>query len=73
VAAKLRERNMVTSMGEYLDDKELVSFKELLIANSIQVDALAQLLIEKGLLTEKEFLAKLKLVQAEYQSRKAKG
>jgi hypothetical protein len=35
-------------MVEKLDDKELVNFKEMLIANSIQVDALAQLLIEKG-------------------------
>ena len=33
-------------MPQKLDDKELVSFKELLLANSIQVDALAQLLIE---------------------------
>ena len=31
-----------------LDQKELVHFKELLMANSIQVDALSQLLIEKG-------------------------
>ena len=49
-------------MARKLDDKELVSFKELLIANSIQVDALAQLLIEKGLITEQEFLAKLNKV-----------
>jgi hypothetical protein len=28
------------------DEKELVSFKEMLMANSIQVDAMAQLLIE---------------------------
>jgi len=33
-------------MAQKLDDSELVSFKELLMANSIQVDALAQLLIE---------------------------
>jgi hypothetical protein len=30
-------------MAEKLDDKELVSFEELLRANSIQVDALSQL------------------------------
>ena len=35
-------------MAQKLDDSELVSFKELLMANSIQVDALAQLLIEEG-------------------------
>jgi hypothetical protein len=33
-------------MAKSLPKKYLVSFKELLIANSIQVDALAQLLIE---------------------------
>jgi hypothetical protein len=60
-------------MARKLDEKELVTFKELLIAHSIQVDAVAQLLIEKGLITEQEFLAKLKRVQAEYRSGKAKG
>lgn len=39
-------------MAEQLDQKELVSFKELLIANSIQMDAIVQLLIEKGIITE---------------------
>jgi hypothetical protein len=36
-------------MAEKLDPSELVSFKEPLIANSIQVDALAQLLIDEGI------------------------
>ena len=58
-------------MGEILDKKELVSFKEMLIANSIQVDALAQLLIEKGIFSEQEFFTKLKMVQMEYESKKA--
>ncbi len=30
-------------MAEQLDEKELVTFKEMLMANSIQVDAVAQL------------------------------
>ena len=58
-------------MAEKLNDKELVSFKEMLIANSIQVDALAQLLIEKGIITEQEFFTKLKMVQMEYENKKA--
>ena len=58
-------------MAEKLDDRELVSFKEMLIANSIQVDALSQLLIEKGIITEQEFFTKLKTVQMEYESKKA--
>jgi hypothetical protein len=56
-------------MAQILDNRELVSFKELLIANSIQTDALAQLLIEKGFITQDEFFTKLKQVQAEYQSK----
>jgi hypothetical protein len=56
-------------MGKKLDPKDLVSFRELLVANSIQVDALTQLLIEEGLITEQKFFAKLKKVQAEYQRR----
>ncbi len=58
-------------MAEKLNDKELVSFKEMLIANSIQVDALAQLLIEKKVFSEQEFFTKLKTVQMEYESKKA--
>ena len=58
-------------MAGKLDEKELVSFKEMLIANSIQVDALAQLLIEKGIFSEQEFFTKLKMVQMEYKRKKA--
>jgi hypothetical protein len=58
-------------MAQKLDQTEMVNFGELLIANSIQVDALCQLLIKKGLITEQEFFAKLKQVQAEYESKKA--
>ena len=54
-------------MGQKLEDRDLVTFKELLMANSIQVDALAQLLIEEGLINEEKFVAKLKQVQAQYQ------
>ncbi len=56
-------------MAQKLDDSELVSFKELLMANSIQTDALAQLFIEKGITIQDEFFTKLKLVQAEYNKR----
>ncbi len=59
-------------MAEKLDEKELVTFKEMLMDNSIQVDAVAQLLIEKGIITEEEFHAKLSQVVHEY-SEKQKG
>jgi len=54
-------------MAQQLDPNEIVTFKEMLMANSVMVDALAQLLIEKGVIGEKEFVRKLKKVQAEYQ------
>lgn len=57
-------------MGEKLEDKELISFKEMMMANSIQVDAICQLLIEKGFFTEQEFFIKLKQVQADYQKKR---
>jgi hypothetical protein len=52
-------------MAEQLDPDELVSFRELLIATSIQIDAIAMLLVEKGVITNEEFFAKLKQVQME--------
>jgi hypothetical protein len=58
-------------MAQPLDPKELVHFKELLMANSIQVDALVQLLIEQGLISEQRFFQKLKEVQAQYEQRKS--
>ena len=59
-------------MAEKLDEKELVTFKELLMANSAQVDAVCQLLIEKGIITEEEFYSKLSQVVHEYRE-KQKG
>lgn len=56
-------------MAQKLDENELVSFKELLIANSIQNDAIVQLLIEEGIITQEKFFTKLKQVQAQYQTK----
>jgi mannitol/fructose-specific phosphotransferase system IIA component (Ntr-type) len=39
------------------------------MANSIQIDTLAQLMIRKGFITKDEFFEMLKEVQVEYQSR----
>ena len=58
-------------MAEKLAQNEVVSFIELLMSQMIQLDAVSELLIEKGVITEKEFVAKLKQVQHEYESRKA--
>ena len=56
-------------MGEQFDVKELASFKELLIANTIQIDTICRLLVKKGVITEKELYNKLKEVQDEYNKR----
>jgi hypothetical protein len=49
-------------MAQKLDDNELVAFKEFLMANSTQVDALAQLFLEKRFITKEGFFDKLKQV-----------
>ena len=54
-------------MAEKPGPNELVDFKELLIVNSMQVDVMAQLLIQKGIFSQEEFFTMLKQVQMEYQ------
>lgn len=44
-------------MAEKLDPSELVSFKELLVANSIRIDTVIQLLIEKGFFSKQEYFS----------------
>ena len=56
-------------MAEKLDEKEQVTFKEMLMANSIQVDAVCQLLIEKGIFTEQGFNSKSSQVVHEYRGK----
>lgn len=56
-------------MAQEPDIKELASFKELLIANTIQIDTLCRLLIKRGIITEEELYSKLKEVQDEYNKR----
>ena len=64
-----RNYNPRDIMAQKLDHKDLVTFKELLLANSIQLDALTQLLIEAGLISDERFYAKLKEVQHQYLNR----
>jgi len=47
-------------MAEKLDEKEVVDLQELLMAQMIQLDTVSELLIEKGIITKDEFVAKLK-------------
>jgi hypothetical protein len=60
-------------MAQQLDKSELGKFKELLISieellisHSIQIDAVTQILVEKGIITNEELATKLKQVQMKY-------
>ena len=50
-------------MAEKLDQKELVSFKELLMSEVIQSEALFNVLERKGIVTKTEMLEEIKRVQ----------
>ena len=58
-------------MAEKMDEKEIVNLQELLMSQLIQLDAVTQLLIEKGIITQQEFVAKLKQVQGDYQKNRS--
>jgi len=51
-------------MAKKLDPKEIVDFKELLMSEVIQSEALINLLDKKGLISKQELLAEMKRVQA---------
>jgi hypothetical protein len=48
-------------------DKRPVTLEELLVSSLAQTDALAELLIEKGLITQEQFMRKLSQERATYQ------
>ncbi len=54
-------------MGE-LDKGGTVTLQELLVTSLAQTDAVAKLLIEKGVFTQDEFMEKLKAEKATYQA-----
>jgi len=51
-------------MGKQLDTKEIVDFKELLMSEVIQSEALINLLDKKGIISKQELLEEMKRVQA---------
>ncbi len=51
-------------MAEKLDEKQLVEFKELLMSEVIQSEALINILDRKGIVSKQELLAEMKKVQA---------
>ncbi len=62
-------RKDTTTISQVYGPSELALFKDLLMANSIQIDAVAQLLIDKGVFSKEEFFGMLQQVQAEYEKK----
>ena len=60
-------------MTEKTDERELVIFLELLMPHVIQVQTLTQLLLEKGIFTEEEYLMKRKQVKEDYERKLQTG
>ncbi|MCG6972057.1 MAG: hypothetical protein LJE66_02810 [Desulfobacterales bacterium] len=54
-------------MDEKHDPKELDRIQEVLMANSIMIETLTQLLMEKEIVSNEEFFTKLKKVKNDYQ------
>lgn len=54
-------------MAEKLDPQQIADFKELMISNMIEIQAIVQLLMEKGIIEQYEYIEKLKKVQMEYE------
>jgi hypothetical protein len=52
-------------MAEKLDPKQTVDFKELLISEVIQTEALTNLLDRKGIISKRELLEEIKMVAAQ--------
>lgn len=65
---ELRSLHRDLPVPEDSESKKLVGLERLLVSNTIQLEAVIRLLLEKGILDEKELLAMMKTVQAEYQN-----
>ena len=50
-----------------LDSNKMVGFEKLLVSNTIQLEAVTRILLEKGVIGEQELLEMIKNVQSEYQ------
>ena len=67
-----KDRRTTLEDGEVIladpsDSNEIATIQDLLMANSMQLDAIAQLLIEKGVFSKEDLFNMLKRIQKEYQ------
>ena len=55
---------------EEFDSKKRTGLEKLLVSNSIQLEALTRILLDKGYVTEDELMKMMNKIQVEYQSSK---
>jgi hypothetical protein len=59
-------------MATPLDPREVVTIQELAISNMLELETLRQLLFEKGIISEEEFIAKFKKLDREMKEKREK-
>ena len=55
---------------EEFESKKRTGLEKLLVSNSIQLEALTRILLDKGYITEEELMKMMNKIQVEYQSKK---
>ena len=65
-AVKQKDLSSSLPVPDYDGSKKMEGLEKLLVSNTIQLEAVTRLLLEKGILIEDELVAKMKTVQAEY-------
>ena len=69
-----RRENLPTAkdlpVPENFNPKERTGLEKLLVSNSIQLEALTRILLDKGYVTEEELMDMMNKIQVEYQSKK---
>ena len=59
-------------MAKPLDQKEIVTVQELAVSNMLEIEALRQLLFEKGIISEEEFIDRFKKLDKEMKKKRGK-
>ena len=59
-------------MAKPLDPKQIVTTQELAISNMLELETLRQLLFEKGIISEEEFIERFKKVNKEMKERRGR-
>ncbi len=59
-------------MAKPLDPKEIVTVQELAVSNMLELETLRQLLFEKGIISEEEFIDRFKKLDREMKEKRGK-